>query len=140
MSNHNMKVSYSLPLFCKGAGSSSSNQRRSGDAELGTLFSYEKEELLAALRRDLREQLRKAKENPRDADCYLYRSRTLLRVLDVLNPKTANPRSQQLRLQGSRLDEEIKNQGGRVISTVEESACSDSSLHRNERRDYEYTI
>jgi len=54
------------------------------------LFDYEREALLEALRRDLRNSKRRAMEaeSTSDAEYYAFNSRFVARLLEILNPKT----------------------------------------------------
>lgn len=55
------------------------------------LFDYEREALLEALRRDLRNSERKSRESESttDAEYHAYNSRFVARLLEILNPKSS---------------------------------------------------
>jgi len=57
------------------------------DDRFATLFPHEMEALLAALRRDAREQCRKAETPSEDAQYHLANYRLLVRILEMLNPR-----------------------------------------------------
>lgn len=52
-----------------------------------SLFGYEREALLAALRRDAQAQLALAASKASDAEYYMFNYRSVIRLLDVLSPK-----------------------------------------------------
>jgi hypothetical protein len=52
-----------------------------------SLFDYEKEALLASLRRDARSELLKAYTNEHRAECHLANYHAVVRILECLNPK-----------------------------------------------------
>lgn len=54
---------------------------------LEVLVHYELEALLAALRRDMRNELDNAAESPQWADYHRANARIIKRILEVLNPK-----------------------------------------------------
>lgn len=57
-----------------------------------SLFVYQKEALLAALRRDMQSELDKAITEPQWTDYHLLNARMVNSILEVLNPIT--PRAQ----------------------------------------------
>jgi hypothetical protein len=59
---------------------------------LHQLFPHEFEELLNALRRDLRIERELAASDSTWADWHRINARTVYRLLEVLNPKTCRPR------------------------------------------------
>lgn len=71
-----------------------------------SLFGYEREALLAALRRDAKSQLALAAINADDADYYMFNYRAVIRLLDVLSPKEGH-RSEVAISMPSRADAEI---------------------------------
>jgi hypothetical protein len=55
----------------------------------GSLFGYEKHELLEVLRRDFRAETCKSITDPDNAAHHQSNCRVILRILEVLNPKRA---------------------------------------------------
>lgn len=59
------------------------------ESRLISLFSYELEALLEALRRDLRAERCKAMTDTENASYHLANYRSTIKVLEILNPKRA---------------------------------------------------
>lgn len=59
------------------------------DDRIKSLFAYEKEALLAALRRDVQCELGKARTNPQWADYHFLNARTVINILEILSPITS---------------------------------------------------
>ncbi|WP_326505092.1 hypothetical protein [Noviherbaspirillum album] len=56
-------------------------------ARFASLFPHEREALLEALRRDVRTEQCKVKNNPQDAHFHSANSRIGIQILETLNPK-----------------------------------------------------
>jgi hypothetical protein len=55
-----------------------------------SLFPHEREALLSSLRRDLRTEKAKSQSNTEHRDYHGMNVQLILRILDILNPKTRN--------------------------------------------------
>lgn len=62
------------------------------EEQITSLFAYQKEALLAALRRDMQNELRKAIAEPQWADYHLLNARAVNNILEALNPITQEHR------------------------------------------------
>ena len=55
--------------------------------EVATLLPHERKQLLEALRRDMRQELSKARANPASAGYHMANHRMNVRLLEALNPR-----------------------------------------------------
>ncbi|NEX64705.1 hypothetical protein [Noviherbaspirillum galbum] len=78
-------------VFRRASGAAGRQEGSAGDhmENMEFLFDYEREALLEALRRDLRNSERKAMEaqSTSDAEYHAFNSRFVARLLEILNPK-----------------------------------------------------
>jgi hypothetical protein len=58
------------------------------EKQITSLFAYQKEALLAALRRDIQSERGKAVTEPQWADYHLLNARAVQSILKVLDPRT----------------------------------------------------
>jgi hypothetical protein len=63
------------------------------EKQITSLFAYQKEALLAALRRDMQCELGKAVTEPQWADYHRLNARVVNSILEVLNPITPKART-----------------------------------------------